>query len=177
MIKLQNYAIPTNLSEINLEQWIKISKIIQEESNNWIAKYFTILEILNVPDNVLDAITDAELFEWITEFNNNSESDLTVIKSITINDEVFNAYQGDKFDLKARDILYIESEIAAAANILRIAAIIFKSNDPNIKSHYSDEEITRKAALFATQSADYFVGCLAKATDGLVNKMMAVYGK
>lgn len=177
MIKLHNYTIPTDLSEITLSQWLKISHIIQEDHNNWIQKYFQILEILNVPDTVLDLITDSELFQWIIEFNKNDAKALAIRKSITIEDEVFFAYQGDNFELKARDILYIETEITQDADLSRIVAIIFKSNNPEIKSHYSNEEISRKAALFIDQPASFFIPYLVYATDGLINKLNIANGK
>lgn len=177
MIKLQNYTIPTDLSEITLNQWLKISHIIQEDHNNWIQKYFQILEILNIPDSVLDLITDSELFQWVVQFNKNDATSLAIRKSITIDDEVFFGYNGETFELKARDILYIETEIANESDLSRIVAIIFKSNNPEIKSHYSNEEISRKAALFVDQPASFFIPYLVYSTDGLINKLNIANGK
>lgn len=177
MIKLHNYTIPTDLSEITLNQWLKITNVIQEEHPNWIQKYFQILEILNVPDSVLDLITDVELFEWIALLNKNIATELPTRKSITIDGEVFFGYQGDKFELKARDILYIETEFSNGGDLLRTVAIIFKSNNPEIKSHYNPEEIARKAILFADQPASFFIPYLVAATQNLVTKIIATNAK
>lgn len=171
MIILQKFSIPTKLSEITLGQWLKISHIIQDGNNNWIQKYFQILEILEVPDSVLDLITDAELFEWVAIFNKNDAASIATRKSITIDGEVFIGYEGDEFKLKARDVLHMEAEISEDADLSRIVAIMLKSTNPEIKSHYSNEEITRKAKLFNNSIASFFIPYLMYATTGLINKI------
>jgi len=61
MINVKGYEMKSSLTEWTLGEYEKISKVLSSD-DDYIDKYISVLEILGVPNDILDSLNDDEFF-------------------------------------------------------------------------------------------------------------------
>jgi hypothetical protein len=172
MYKLNNGTeIRTALSEMTIEEFDKISNIMNDQELMAIEKYLDIMNVLGVDDKVLEELTDTELFAIIKSFGE-YEYENNLVKSVEIEGYNYVAYLGDTFSLKAKDMALIEKAIKSGKNFYaNLIAIIFKREDLSNTEHWSPAHIKHKIGLFKNMQADTFYPYVIAITQRLNSRL------
>jgi hypothetical protein len=174
MITIQNFSLKTSATEFTLSEWETLSELLTDSTGGYIVRYLSAMTLLGIPDDILDLVTEDELFAFAMAINEDSAViDPALPQFITIGDEIFTTYVGNQFGLRARDASYIESSMRVGDNtISNMVAVCFRSNKTD--KHYSDEEIARKVQLFKSEPAKIFIPFAVAITENLSKKINAV---
>lgn len=157
MIKIKDYEIRNRLDELTIGEFQKISSIHADMGLSYVEKQIKVFEALGVPD-IWDEVTAKELKEFIKVFNEVPKRDFEFVKEVEIDGYVYRAYDGDEFELSAKDLGLIEKRTTkAGSDIPYIMAVIFKRTDLDKQEHYAEAHIKHKAKLFAEQPAEICV--------------------
>jgi hypothetical protein len=171
MYTIQNYKIPTQLTEMTVGQFEKISDIINDQSLLPIERYIDALEALGVPQYIIDDITDEELFEIVKSFNSMDTLPTELVRTFEHKGYTYVAYE-DEFKLKAMDMAKIEKELAKNKEIFSsIIAILFKRVDLTRNEHYTDAHIKLKKDIAKGLNANDFYPYVVEIIKRLANKM------
>jgi len=162
MIKIKDYEIPNQVTELSIEQFQKVSDISSDMGLAFVDKQIKIFECLGCPD-VWDEVSAKELKEFITAFNDVPKVDFEFTKEVEIDGYKYVAFTGEEFELSAKDLALIEKKIKnGESDIAYIMAVIFKREDLDKKEHYAEAHIKQKAKLFSKQPAQIAVRYIAK---------------
>lgn len=159
MYRLENGTeIRTSLKEMNIKEFEKISDIMNDNTKLSIEKYIDILEALGTPEEVINQITDDELFAIIKDFGNYEYED-TLPQAVQAEDGYYyEAYPiGGEFVLKAIDMAKIEKAFKSSKDTFStIVATVFKRSDLTNKEHYADAHIKHKKSIVKNWNAAHF---------------------
>jgi len=158
MYTIQNFAVKTSLSEMTIGEFERVSQIMNDDTKLVIEKYIDVLEALGTPEEVINQITDDELFAIIKDFGN-YEYDDTLPQAVQAEDGyTYEAYPiGGEFVLKAIDMAKIEKAFKSSKDTFStIVATIFKRSDLTNKEHYADAHIKHKKTEVKNWNAAYF---------------------
>lgn len=151
--------IRTSLKEMNIKEFEKISDIMTNENLLTIEKYIAVLEILEVPLNVIDDLEDEELFAIIKSFNE-YEYENTLLRTIEVDGYTYEAFPEGATEpkLKAKDMAIIEKGLRNKKGLfLNTLAVIFKRTDLGKTEHTAEAHIKHKRELFSKlNAADYY---------------------
>jgi len=150
MREIEGFNLKTKMEEFTILEFETISSIMNDENKDNIEKYLNILEYLGTPDDILNEMTTDTFYDIIKEMNSDVECDKTLLPQITIDKYTYDAYTGDEFKLKIKDLSKIESRILAKPNeyVLYAIAVIFKRTDLTKTEHYTEAHIEYKMKLF-----------------------------
>lgn len=145
-----DYPVKSELSEINMTEFDKLSKIYDNNKLGNVNKRLEIIRVLGCPDEVVNEIGAKALLE-VTQHTLFKIESMELPSSIEIEGNNYTAYEGKEFDLtggqlaKIEDIYREDKDIAAP-----IMAVIFKGKDD-----YSDRVELFKEKLTADIALPY----------------------
>lgn len=162
MIEIKGTEIPNRIDELTIEQFQTVSQFANDLGLSYVERQIKIFEYLGVPD-IWDDITAKELKELIKTFNDVPKKEFDWFKSLEIDGYTYTAFEGDEFELSAKDLALIEKNITkSGTDIPYIMAVIFKRTDLSKQEHYAEAHIKQKAKLFAKQPAEICVQYITK---------------
>ena len=172
MIKIREVEIPTQMEDFTVSQFEIATKILNDEKISYVERYLDVLEAFKVPNELLDTLTDDELFEIIKSFQEVSKDIPKGLKRTTeIDGYVYSAYEeGSEFNLRAKDLSLIEKAFSDKSNYFSgILSVIFKRDDLSNKEHYDKAHLKHKKELFkslpAVEYYRYMIWITQKLTD------------
>lgn len=177
MIEIKGYQIKNTLVEMTIAEYEKITSILNNEELLNIERYMECLVQLGLPESALDEMSDEEFFEAISSFNlKDGEKKLSLVKSIIIDGSYYDAYTGDQFVLKVKDLSLIEKAVTNTpdAFLAQAMAIIFRKRGKLPIHHYDPANLKEATELFANQSAALAFPYLIYITEKLKNKLQSV---
>jgi len=156
MYKLKNYEVRTSLSEITIEEFDKISVILNDESLMSIEKYLDVLDVLKVPSHIIDDLDSAELLAIIQDFSKYKYED-NLKQTIELDGFIYKAWETEP-KLKARDMALIEQGIKERKSfMLNLISVLFKKDGLTNREHWTQAHIKYKMSLFKDlNAADYY---------------------
>lgn len=173
MITFQGHSFITQVEDMNVAQFSKATAIFNDEKKSNIEKYLDVMEALGAPTEVIDNLTNDELFEIIKDFSRDStvfDKDYVLPRTIEINGKVYESYaEGSEFKIKARDLSLIEKAVSNKEDFYQtLIAILFKDAQ-------NKESIKDKKKLFSTLPAKPYLGYLTEVSTLLTQKIANVF--
>lgn len=172
MIDIKGFSLKNSLNEFTIDEFEKVTAILNREDYDNIEKYIQALLYLGLPEEILDELNDDEFFEIIKAFTFTEElGELT--PRIIIDGYHYVAYEGETFNLKIKDLSLIEKAVIQKpeAYLSRAMAIIFKRDDLTRVEHYTEAHIVEKTKLFKKQNASLAYPYLLHITQKLKQKI------
>ena len=153
MYTIHGFNVKNSLEDMTVKEFEKISMILQDPELEQLERYITMLEYLGMPDEIINRLTDDELFDVIGSFTAKEYEDF-LIPEVEIGGYRYVAYEGEGFKLYARDLLLIEKAIKKSPNYMStIIGIVFKRDDLTTTEHFANAHIVHKASLFGELNA------------------------
>jgi len=166
---------PDELTLVEFEQIFNIQNRPNNKDQN-IQNHFEVFELLGVPDEILDKMTQKEFIEAVEAFNT-YEIDNTAPKEVVVGKRKYIAYEGEEFEFGARDLSLIEK----AANLgdghfpSYVLAIIFKDEELTRVEHKDWNHIKHKATIFrkelSAKEALPYLGRVARRTVSVLDNL------
>ncbi len=175
MIQIKGISIKNLLSEYTLKEFQDISDIMNNAELEYIEKYIDILTYLGITDDVLDELTDDDLFDAIKELTRENDLDLALTKELEINGKTYVAYE-DSFKLKAKDLALIEkwAKVGGSSYITKSIAVIFK--EKGVSDHYNPQYLESKFKQFENVKMNLVYGYIGHIIEKIVKKIEILYG-
>lgn len=157
MKQIGDFNLKTDINEFTLIEFEGTMDILNKKELDSIDKYLSIFELLGMPEEISDKLDEEEFFKIIEmmKFDQKMEAGKELIKEITIDGYVYEAYEGDEYKLKIKDLALIESCIKknGLKYLVESIAIIFKRKDLSRTEHYAPAHIKHKMELFKNVNA------------------------
>lgn len=162
MITIFEKEIPNKMDELTIEQFEKISQILNNPEFDNIEKYVEMFKFLGIEEKMWDDFPFSEFIEIVKEFNMDAYSPNEA--QLDIEMEGFN-YKAE-LRLSVKETKLIEKIITTKPNhyISDILAVMFKRTDLSNTEHFADAHLKHKAKLFRTQKAELCVPFLTFVT-------------
>ncbi len=173
MITIGNYEMKNNISEFTIDEFSKITNILNDNKLDYIDKYMNVFTTLGVSDEILDDLSTDDFIEYIKGFNNDIKMENILLKEFELNGYTYVAYEDDEFKLKIKDMALIENAVKTNEKdyISKIIAIIFKRSDLSKTEHYDKSHIEFKSKLFRELKLVDFYPYIVYIQDKILNKM------
>lgn len=172
MIKIRDYEIKSSLTEWTIGEYENIITILSDDKLDFIDKYIKVLELLGLPDEVLDKLGDDEFFEIVQNILDNN-IDNNFKKEFELHGYTYRAYEGDEYKLSVRDMAKIENIIKSDdVKLSRILAVIFKREDLTNTEHYDKAHLDYKAKIFKELNADIVIPYILLIEKKMVKKLV-----
>jgi hypothetical protein len=172
MIKIRDYEIKSSLTEWTIGEYENIINILSDDKLDFIDKYIKVLELLGLPDEVLDKLGDDEFFEIVQNILDNN-IDNNFKKEFELHGYTYRAYEGDEYKLSVRDMAKIENIIKSDdVKLSRILAVIFKREDLTNTEHYDKAHLDYKAKIFKELNADIVIPYILLIEKKMVKKLV-----
>jgi hypothetical protein len=173
MITFQGHNFITQVEDMNVAQFSKSTAIFNEENKTNIEKYLDVMEALGASEEVIDNLTNDELFEIIKDFSRETtvfDKDYVLPRTIEINEKIYESYpEGAEFKIKARDLALIEKAVAKKEDFYQtLLAILFKDSQ-------NKQSVGDKKKLFSTLPAKPYLGYLTEVSTLLTQKIANVF--
>ena len=166
MVQIFGKEIPSQMSELTLEQFQKISAIHNNEEYDTLEKHCKVFEYLGVTDDEMDVDFDLFLAN-VKEFNNNNYTKADAIEEIEIEGYTYKA----EMKLSVKDSRIVEKIVKKDNKeyISDIMALMFKRTDLSNTEHYDPAHLKHKAKLFSKLKADIAIPYLTFVTYKITN--------
>jgi hypothetical protein len=169
MIKIREWEIPNQITELTIKQFQTVSQIQNDQGYSFVEKQTKIFEYLGVPD-IWDEVSVKELKGYIDEFNEVPKVEFEYTKEIEIDGYTYRSYEGEDFELTAKDLSIIEKKIKPSeSDVSYLMAVIFKRTDLSKNEHYTEAHLKQKAKLFEDQPAEMCIKFLSKIGEEVTN--------
>lgn len=160
MIKIKNHSFKVSLSDMTVGEFEKASEIFNRADLLPVEKYISVIEFLNphVPEDVIDNLTDKELFSIINHMQSSKGNSPKRLKEIEINGRKFCSAKSDKeFTLSARELAYLERVVHGGKEYYsNVLSVCFKEEGKE-SGHLDPEHLQEKQNLFkGLKASDYF---------------------
>lgn len=175
MINIRDNNFITQISEMTVEQFSKATSIFNDDSKLNIEKYLEVIEALGTSSEVIDSLTNEELFEIIADFSKETKifnADAELPRTITCKGWTYEAYsEGEEFKIKARDLALIEKAISKREDFYQtLLSILFK--DPSLVNEtYNKSHLEYKKSLFSTLPAQPYLKYLLEVSTIISTKV------
>jgi len=176
MITIKNHNFRTQLHEMTVKEFGEVTAIFNDETLMNIEKYLDAISVLGISDEVINALTNDELFEIIQDFNVDAkifDSTTQLPRTITVEGITYEAFPEDgEFQIKARELALIEKAIQNRKTFFqKLLAIVFKNPELN-KEHFVEAHLRHKESLFSELNAKEYVLYLVVVSEKLSNKVV-----
>jgi hypothetical protein len=143
----KQYSIKNNISELSLGEFSKLNTVLTDETNDNVLRWCNVLELLGLPEEVIDELSINELSTYIQNaFKDNVGDNINPI--IEIDGYTYECkMDGDVPKINVNDLKWIEKMIERGPN--HLIAVIFKRTDLTKKEHFDKSHIELKSKLFA----------------------------
>lgn len=155
MITVFDREIPNKMSELTIEQFEKISQILNNQEFDNVEKYVEMFKYLGVDEKMWDDYPFSEFIELVKQFNLDSYTPQEAVTSIELEGYTYTA----EMRLSVKETKLIEKIVNSKPNhyISDILAIMFKRTDLSNTEHFADAHLKHKAKLFRSQKAELCV--------------------
>lgn len=163
MITVFDREIPNKMSELTIEQFEKISQILNNKEFDNIEKYVEMFKYLGIDDKVWDDYPFSEFIQLVQQFNLDSYTPQEAVTSIELEGYTYTA----EMRLSVKETKLIEKIVTNQPShyISDILAIMFKRTDLSNTEHFADAHLKHKAKLFRTQKAELCVPYIVFVTE------------
>jgi hypothetical protein len=163
MIQVFDQEIPNKMDELTIEQFEKISQILNNQEFDNIERYVEMFKYLGIKEELWDDYPFSMFVELIKEFNLNSFTPGETVTSIEVDGYTYEA----QLKLSVKETKLIEKIVNTKPNhyLSDIMAIMFKRTDLSNTEHFTDAHLKHKAKLFRTQKAELCVPYIVFVTD------------
>lgn len=163
MITIFDREIPNKMDELTIEQFEKISQILNNQEFDNIEKYVEMFKYLGIEEKQWDDYPFSEFIKLVQEFNLDSYTPQDAIESIELDGYTYTA----EMRLSVKETKLIEKIVNTKPNhyISDILAIMFKRNDLSNTEHFADAHLKQKAKLFRTQKAEICIPYIVFVTE------------
>lgn len=163
MITVFDREIPNKMSELTIEQFEKISQILNNKEFDNVEKYVEMFKYLGIDEKLWDDYPFSEFIELVKTFNLDSYTPSEPVASIELEGYTYTA----EMRLSVKETKLIEKIVNGKPNnyISDILAIMFKRSDLSNTEHFADAHLKHKAKLFRTQKAELCVPYIVFVTE------------
>lgn len=163
MITVFDREIPNKMSELTIEQFEKISQILNNQEFDNVEKYVEMFKYLGVDEKMWDDYPFSEFIELVKQFNLDSYTPQEAVTSIELEGYTYRA----EMRLSVKETKLIEKIVNSKPNhyISDILAIMFKRTDLSNTEHFADAHLKHKAKLFRSQKAELCVPYIVFVTE------------
>lgn len=170
-----SYDVKSNVNELTIAEYEKISNINAKSDVDTIDKWFKILIELGLPNDVIDDIDVDELVNIISELDL-SEIEIEYKNEIEIDGYKYICELKEDGTPKITGRIFKELEKAVKKDnyISIIMAILFKREDLTINEHYNSEHIEYKAKLFKDLNASMSIPYIFHIADKYVKNLQTI---
>ena len=165
MIKVKGHNLPNKASEMSLKLYEKLSEVLESKVKDngenkkefkyesVIDKYLDVLELIGLPKEVCNNLTQEEFVKAVTDFNKPTKVNYKMINSFEINGKIYTAFKGKKFSLNVKDGALIEKYARQNPTryVAEMLAVIFKDESLTDAEHRENAHIKHKANIFRTE--------------------------
>ena len=163
MITIFDREIPNKMDELTIEQFEKISQILNNQEFGNIEKYVEMFKFLGIDEKLWDDYPFSEFIELVKTFNLDSYTPKEAVTSIELEGYTYTA----EMRLSVKETKLIEKIVNTKPNhyISDILAITFKRTDLSNTEHFADAHLKYKAKLFRSQKAELCVPYIVFVTE------------
>ena len=163
MISIFDREIPNKMDELTIEQFEKISQILNNQEFDNIEKYVEMFKYLGVEEKLWDDYPFSDFIKLVQDFNLDSYTPQEPVTSIELEGYTYTA----EMRLSVKETKLIEKIVNGKPNnyISDILAIMFKRTDLGNTEHFTDAHLKLKSKLFRTQKADLCVPYIVFVTE------------
>jgi hypothetical protein len=163
MISIFDREIPNKMDELTIEQFEKISQILNNQEFDNIEKYVEMFKFLGIDEKLWDDYPFSEFIKLVQEFNLDSYTPQEAVGTIELEGYTYTA----ELRLSVKETKLIEKIVNTKPNhyISDIMAIMFKRTDLSNTEHFSDAHLKLKSKLFRAQKADLCVPYIVFVTE------------
>jgi hypothetical protein len=157
MIELKGFKFKTNINEFTIEEYEKITRIVDRQQENYIQKWVDIFSVLCENGEIISQLTEEDLFAFMDKLNEKNLPTPELKKIIEIDGRKWVAYEGENFKLKLKDLSIIESFFKDDEDFFaKILAVVFK--DPLLDNNSNIDVILEREKIFKNLIAgDYLI--------------------
>jgi hypothetical protein len=176
MIELKGFKFKTNINEFTIEEYEKITRIVDRQQENYIQKWVDIFSILCLDEDIISQLTEEDLFAFIAKLDEVNLPSSEMKKSIKIGDREWIAYEGEEFKLKLRDLSIIETFFKEKQDFFaKILAVVFK--DPLLDNNLEIDVILEREKLFKNLIAGDYLVYITTIVEKIVKKLESIDDK
>lgn len=163
MISIFDREIPNKMDELTIEQFEKISQILNNQEFDNIEKYVEMFKYLGIDEKLWDDYPFSDFIKLVQDFNLDSYTPQEPVTSIELEGYTYTA----EMRLSVKETKLIEKIVNGKPNnyISDILAIMFKRTDLGNTEHFTDAHLKQKAKLFRTQKAELCVPYIVFVTE------------
>jgi len=163
MITVFDREIPNKMDELSIEQFEKISQILNNQDFDNVEKYVEMFKFLGIEEKMWDDYPFSEFIQLVQKFNLDSYTPQEPVASIELEGYTYTA----EMRLSVKETKLIEKIVNGKPNnyISDILAIMFKRSDLSNTEHFADAHLKLKAKLFRTQKAELCVPYIVFVTE------------
>jgi hypothetical protein len=163
MIQVFDQEIPNKMSELTIEQFEKISQIINNPEFDNIEKYVEMFKYLGINEQLWDDYPFSEFIKLVQDFNLDSYTPNEAQTSIELEGYTYEA----QLKLSVKETKLIEKIVNTKPNhyISDILAIMFKRTDLSNTEHFTDAHLKHKAKIFRNLKAEICVPYIVFVTE------------
>lgn len=171
MIQIFDQEIPNKMSELTIEQFEKISQILNNQDFDNIEKYVEMFKYLGIKEEMWDDYPFSEFIKLVQDFNLDSYTPNEAQTTIELDGYTYES----QLKLSVKETKLIEKIVNNKPNhyISDIMAIMFKRTDLSNTEHFTDAHLKHKAKLFRTQKAELCVPYIVFVTEKIAEYAQA----
>lgn len=171
MITVFDREIPNKMSELTIEQFEKISQILNNREFDNVEKYVEMFKYLGIEEKLWDDYPFSEFIELVKTFNLDSYTPSEPVASIELEGYIYTA----EMRLSVKETKLIEKIVNGKPNnyISDILAIMFKRSDLSNTEHFADAHLKHKAKMFRAQKAELCVPYIVFVTEKIAEYAQA----
>jgi hypothetical protein len=157
MIELKGFNFKTNINEFTIEEYEKMTKVIEKQEDNFIQKWIDVFSVLCNDKEIITQLTEEDLFAFMEKLDEKNLPTPELKKIIEIDGRKWIAYEGEEFKLKLKELSIIETFFKEDQPFFaKIIAVIFK--DPLLDNNLDLEVILAREQIFNNLIAgDYLI--------------------
>ena len=171
MITVFDREIPNKMDELTIEQFEKISQILNNQEFDNIEKYVEMFKYLGIEEKQWDDYPFSDFIKLVQQFNLDSYTPQDAVESIELEGYTYTA----EMRLSVKETKLIEKIVNSKPNhyISDILAIMFKRSDLSNTEHFADAHLKHKSKLFRSQTADLCIPYIVFVTEKIAEYAQA----
>ena len=163
MIQVFDLEVPNKMHELTIEQFEKISQILNNQEFDNIERYVELFKYFGIKEELWDDYPFSDFIALVREFNLDSYTPNEAVTTIELEGYTYEA----QLKLSVKETKLIEKIVNTkpAHYLSDILAIMFKRTDLSNIEHFADAHLKHKSKLFRTQKAELVVPYIVFVTE------------